>query len=226
MTLRKPALTLGLIVLSLVVAITAAGCGSKDKASKTELGLKDAPKSGSGSASATGSVAASAVAGSPAKVPGKVASGASNSSGSSGSGSGSSGSGSGSSSQSSSGNKKPGTKPVPPASGFALKILWWNDTQSKAPANFEVVYGSSSYKPTVANKSASGTLGPIPTGKAVNLVIYPDGRNGKRITVPIQISASMSSGSEVDAVHVAVSDSQVRVLGNPVDNFDRSYDRF
>lgn len=108
-----------------------------------------------------------------------------------------------------------------PGESMTLRILLWNDTESKAPKNLEVAVGSITWTPadpTVPNQS--GDLAGVAVGKDLQLEVYPDGRTGKKIVVTIRLTPEMRSGSDADAVHVEVRDDQVRVLGTPVDNFD------
>lgn len=118
---------------------------------------------------------------------------------------------------------------TPAATGTTmdLKILLWNDTDSKAPKNLEVVVGEVKWVLTDnATPSVAGELAGLPVGKKLDLVVYPDGRSGNKIIVPIMLTKDMRSGSEADAVHVEVKDDRVRVLGTPVENFDTSVERF
>lgn len=112
------------------------------------------------------------------------------------------------------------------ASSMNVRILWWNDTTSKKADGFEIVFGSKSVKPDTSKSSGTASLGPIPVGKEAVLVVYPDGRDGKRFEIPITLTADMEPDSDIDGIHVEVSDTSVRVLGNAVDNFDRSFPRF
>lgn len=110
--------------------------------------------------------------------------------------------------------------------GLTVRVLWWNDAKAKPADGFEIVYDSKSIKPDTSKASGTGSIGPVPFGKDVVLVVYPDGRDGKRFEVPFKVSKTMAPNSDVDAIHVEVSDDKVRVLGNAVDNFDQSYARF
>ena len=105
-----------------------------------------------------------------------------------------------------------------------VRILFWNET-SAALANCEIVVGASSYKPNTAGEAARGTIGPLALNKTLSLLVYPNGRSGKRLVVPFTLTPDMLPDSEQDAIHVAVSDSSVRVLGNAVSNFDQSFAR-
>ncbi len=118
-------------------------------------------------------------------------------------------------------------KPAVPGQSMDLRVLLWNDTDTKAPDGLEVAIGSIKWTPADPTlKSQAGELGAVAIGKVLDLEVYPDGRQGKKITVKIKLTADMRSGSEADAVHVEVRDSQVRVLGTPVENFDVSVERF
>ncbi|MDO9108438.1 MAG: hypothetical protein Q7U89_05545 [Coriobacteriia bacterium] len=108
-----------------------------------------------------------------------------------------------------------------PGATMTLRILLWNDTESKAPKNLEVAVGAVTWipaNPTVP--SQSGDLAGLAVGKDLQLELYPDGRTGKKLVVTIRLTPEMRSGSDADAVHVEIRDDSVRVLGTPVENFD------
>lgn len=196
--------------------------GCSKKASPTS-GLPSAG-SGTGGVSADGSTSASAT-----TAQKSAAGGATSAASSAGSG-GSSASGAGSSAGGSTATKKPSaTTPggaaavAPAAQTMDVRIMWWNDTNGKAPNGIEIVIAGKSYKPSGAK--AQGVLGPVEVGKQLDVTVYPDGRNGKKIVVPFMLTSEMQSASERDAIHVSVSDTTVRVLGNPVSNFDQSFPR-
>jgi hypothetical protein len=105
-----------------------------------------------------------------------------------------------------------------------IQLIWWNDTKSKPTASWQIVYGSTIIKPSGATGKAA--FGPIPFNKSAELVIYPDGPKGKKIVAPFTVTADMQPNSEQDAIHVEVSDSGVRVLGNPMHNVDQTYPRY
>jgi hypothetical protein len=105
-----------------------------------------------------------------------------------------------------------------------IRILWWNDTMGVAPKNPEVVFDGKSVKPT-SGRTATMRIGPCPVGKDLELVVYPDGRSGKKLAATFRVSAGMVADSEQDAIHIEVRDDRVRVLGNPVTNFEQSFAR-
>ncbi|MDA3936097.1 MAG: hypothetical protein PF636_04420, partial [Actinomycetota bacterium] len=107
-----------------------------------------------------------------------------------------------------------------------LRILWWNDTSSKSPAGAMISIGDSVWAPDPDADSARGLLADVLVDDTLTLVVLPDGESGARIEVPILITSDMDPTSDIDAIHVEVSDSSVRVLGNAVDNFDVTFDRF
>jgi len=124
-------------------------------------------------------------------------------------------------------NDDPATPPATPGVTMDLKILLWNDTDAKGPKNLEVAVGSVKWVLTdTAVPSVSGELAGLSVGTKLSLEVYPDGRSGKKIVVPILLTKDMRSGSEADAVHVEIKDDRVRVLGTPVENFDTSVDRY
>lgn len=121
---------------------------------------------------------------------------------------------------------KPGGTDTKPVAGMKVRVLWWNDTEAKPADGFEIVCGTASVKPDTGTKSGTGTVGPLTVGAKLLLVVYPDGRSGKRIAVPFTLTKIMEPDSDVDAIHVEVSDTSVRVLGNAVEGFDRTFPRF
>lgn len=98
--------------------------------------------------------------------------------------------------------------------GYVI-IKYWNDTVSKAPAGLEIVAGDAVFKPKARVSSEVGRLGPIPLGKTMDLVVYPDGRKGSKVTVSIMVAEDMDA-NDVDAIHVEIRDDKVRILGNPL----------
>ena len=204
-----------------VSALTLAGCASKNAG--TDLGLEGAKSAGtaSGAGAVTGVASGGATSVANPKATdssndvaagsGSSGTGTSGSSKTGGTSSGGSGSGGSSGTQSS-------------AAGTRIKILWWNDTVNRAPSNAEIVFAGKSYKPA-AGKSDSGSIGPCPLGKPLQLVIYPDGRRGAKLIAKFTVDSQMVANSETDAIHVEVRDTGVRVLGNPVSNFVQSFSR-
>ncbi len=201
-----------LVVASLaVMTVVTAGC-SRDTGKPTQLGLRDADKSGSssgatGSTDATGSVGTT---GSPKTPSGEK-------------------SPSGAAPSDNSPNKPtaPGgqTDPKKPStSAKTVRILWWNDTVNKPPKSPEIVFAGKSYKPA-SGKSDIGSIGPAAIERDLEFTIYPQGRAGKAFVATFRVTADMMSNSDVDAIHIEISDGQVRVLGNPIPNFIQAFPR-
>jgi hypothetical protein len=113
-----------------------------------------------------------------------------------------------------------------PVGKLTVRIKWWNDTVEAPPTGFEVVMGDVTWKPSdISAESETGRLASAPLGSELFLDVYPDGRDGKRVRVPVELLAAMLPDSEEDAIHVAVSDDSVRVIGTPVLDFDVSTPR-
>lgn len=192
------------------LTIAATGCSRPARTSE-ESGLKPAERtvSASGESSASGDTTATKTS-SPGGTTGTTGS----TSVASGSGSNAKGSGS------TTGAKKPSQ------AGMPVMVIFWNDTSSKKLTRAEVVIGASSFKPSVSAKSSRKNLGPFAYGKKIDVIVYPDGRGGKEIVVPMMLDRQMIPKSEQDAIHVAISDKTVRVLGNAILNVDQSYPRY
>lgn len=221
--------SLSLLVLVAAFALTAAGC-SRDKAPSARLGLaEDGKPSASSAATKSASGGASETTGSPKKPSAtSSASGGSKPGGQSGTSAGGSSSG-GSSGGNTSGGGSSGdagaTDPkTPETAGKTIRILWWNDTVDKPVASPEIVFGGKSYRPK-AGKSDVGSIGPAKPGAELSFSVYPEGRSGKSVSVRFEVTDEMLSNSDIDAIHVEVSDAQVRVLGNPIPNFVQAFKR-
>lgn len=216
--------SLSLLVLVAALALTAAGC-TKDKAPSARLGLgEDGKPSAAATATESASGGASETTDSPKKPSAtSSASGGSQSGGQSGTSSGGSSSG-GDSGGSSSGDDGASDPKTPATAGKTIRILWWNDTVDKPVASPEIVFGGKSYRPK-AGKSDVGAIGPAKPGDQLTFSVYPDGRSGKSVSVRFEVTNEMLSNSDIDAIHVEVSDAQVRVLGNPIPNFVQAFSR-
>ena len=231
--------SLSLLVLVVALALTAVGC-SRDKTPSARLGLgSDGKPSASSTTPGSAEGGSNETTDSPKKPSAtSPASGGSQANGQSGSSSGGSNSGN-TSGGTKPGGTKPGTKPggtkpggnsdpatpqAPEAAGKTIRILWWNDTVDKPVASPEIVYGGKSYKPA-SGKSDVGAIGPAKPGDQLTFSVYPNGRSGKSVSVAFEVTDEMLSNSDVDAIHVEVSDAQVRVLGNPIPNFVQAFSR-
>lgn len=117
--------------------------------------------------------------------------------------------------------QSPSTNKTPATATMTVKILWWNDTESKQPKGTLISIGDARWKPDVTVTQGAGTLSGLPYGKELTLVIYPDGPLGKKVSVPVTFDAkTMKSNSDQDAIHIEIKDTTVKVLGNPVKNFE------
>lgn len=241
----RSTLTLVFIAVMLVALAFSGGC--KRATERADLGLNgssatSSTASGSGSASdsanpkaeteiasgeagADDSSGSSGGSGSTANDSGSGGSSGSDDgdTGSGGSGNGTGGSGSGSGSGGSGGTGNGGTTP---AATTMVRIKYWNDVTSGKAASPRIVLGTKTFAPEGSSKPVIGSVGPVVFNKTVKLLVYPDGPSGSVISVPIKVTAGMSPTTDLDAIHVSISNNTVRVLGNPVDNFEHSYDRF
>jgi hypothetical protein len=116
--------------------------------------------------------------------------------------------------------------PAPEGAVMDVVVLFWNDTVDAAPEGAVVSLAGESYAPDTGGDSDEGKLEGLAFDTELELVIEPDGPGGARFVVPVTFTSVMESGSERDAIHVEISDAQVRVIGNAVENFDHRFDRF
>lgn len=185
-----------------IAVVSMLGCSAR----KADLGLQPEPTPGTGTA-ATGTAEATSTPKSEMATAQP------------GSGTGSVGTGVGS------GSKDKPAKNPPGATGMEVRIMWWNDTAAKKVKSPVVVFGSTSFAPSASKKKATGTVGPVPFGGVQKLVVYPNGRGSKGFTFTFTVDKNMSPASETDAIQVAVSDDQVKVLGSPVVGFSQTQRR-
>ena len=204
-----------LIIACLLVAVFAAAAAGCSRTAKTSIGPGLTPAERPVSATGESSVNSDTTAQKAVSQTGTSNTGASTGA-ASGSGSGSSGSGS----TTSNGATKPAQ------AGMSVMVIFWNDANSKKLSGAEVVVGTSSFTPSISAKSSRKNLGPLAFGKKIDLIVYPDGRTGNKIVVPMMLDRQMIPKSEQDALHVAISDTTVRVLGNAILNVDQSYPRY
>ncbi|MDO8915858.1 MAG: hypothetical protein Q7W16_07240 [Coriobacteriia bacterium] len=126
----------------------------------------------------------------------------------------------------------PGT--TPPAGGtsgkvkdtFYVMVSWWDDTEKRPAEDAVVTWGASgSWSPSGTTRAQAARFGPFPVGRTSKLTVYPDGKARRAGVVVLDIKSSMLSGSERDGIHIEVRDDAVRVLGNPVSNFEVIFPR-
>ena len=109
---------------------------------------------------------------------------------------------------------------------MTVRIILWDDTDARALRDTAVSIGSASWTPERSSEaSQTGRLTRVPVGQELILTVAPDGASGRSLEVPVLLNANMRGNSEEDAIHVAISDGQVRVVGTPVVDFDVSLDR-
>lgn len=124
----------------------------------------------------------------------------------------------------------PKTPPAPPTGASAktmtVRVRFWNDTIAKRPNGIRILVGTATYSPDASAKSTTGSLRDLRVSVPLELVVLPDGPGGKRITVPFTLTPQMLADSDQDAIHIEVTDTTVRVLGNAVQNFDVTLPRF
>lgn len=121
---------------------------------------------------------------------------------------------------------KAGEKPRDLEATFKLRVFWWNDTKARPAHSFELGWGSNgSWKADGTKSSQVTEIGPFPTGVRFELGVFPSGTSGDGWAAPLYISPQMISASDQDALHVEITDDGMKVLGNPVQNFEVDFPR-
>lgn len=113
--------------------------------------------------------------------------------------------------------------PTAPVDGMMVGIIFWNDTEAKKARNVVISYGGSQFKPDVSKASDTGSIGPCPYGETLVLKVYPEGTAGDAAPLEFRfvVAKGMKADGDRDAIHVAMTDGSVRVLGNPVVDFSQ-----
>jgi hypothetical protein len=100
-------------------------------------------------------------------------------------------------------------------------VSFANVADKKPPQGTVIAIGRLRFEPDLGEKRDRGVLAPVPIGSAVALAVYPDGRSGNRIAVPLRTRASSEN-----TLTVVLSDYSVFVSGKPVGAEPRRYPRF
>ena len=115
--------------------------------------------------------------------------------------------------------------PAPPGAVMTVRIMFWNDTNSNSAKGCEVIIDGNAWVPDTDSASDAGAIDGLAYDNTLDLVVLPNGSGGDRFEVPVKFTSVMDPGSERDAIHVEVSDGEVRVIGNAVENFDVRFER-
>ena len=108
---------------------------------------------------------------------------------------------------------------TPSGSEIAVRVSAWVDPESREllPSDAEVWFQG--HGSLWLSRDPVKILGKRPPGQTQNLHIYPDGRDGKKIVVPITMTADMCpQGCDRDTILINISDDLVEVVGNAVKN--------
>lgn len=113
--------------------------------------------------------------------------------------------------------------PTAPTDSMMVGIIFWNDTEAKKAKNVVISYGGSQFKPDLSKPSDSGSIGPCPYGETLTLKVYPEGTTAGATPLEFKfvVVKGMQTDGDRDAIHVAMTDGSVRVLGNPVVDFSQ-----
>lgn len=103
---------------------------------------------------------------------------------------------------------------------FRVRVVFWNDSAQVKPAGAVIALGDIAFHPDADKPTDSVTLRALPRNVIFNLVVEPDGARGKKIVTPVRFTSRMSTGSMRDAINVEVTDSEIRVVGNPLVKYD------
>ena len=107
----------------------------------------------------------------------------------------------------------------------ALAVTFGNVTEAKPLAGTIITIGAMTFRPKPGAKSDRFVFRPVPFQDALPMSVYPDGRDGRRIAIDLDLKAGGEASAE-HTVTVLVSDTSVMVSGlSPIDR-PRKYPRF
>ncbi len=117
--------------------------------------------------------------------------------------------------------------PPPAATEILLEITVTDDTVRLPPGPDTEIWirGSGSWFPDLRFGGDLKGFARFPVGEEHAFFIYPDGRDGREIRVPFQMTAGMISGSVRDRTHVEIYDDRVVVLGTAIPDFEQTFPR-
>lgn len=104
---------------------------------------------------------------------------------------------------------------------IVVRVAVWDETEKNKLAEKAEIWfrghGSWWLQQAAKNGGDVKDLGKRAAAETDKLFIYPDGRDGKEISVSIKMTESMCpNGCARDQIHVTITDSKVTVLGNPI----------
>ena len=109
---------------------------------------------------------------------------------------------------------------------MSVKLIVWDDTESNAADNLEIwVKGTGSWYPDLDFGGDTKVTEPFPVYEPQELFIYPDGRDGIEIKVIFTTTKDMISGSDRDALIVAIEDNGVIITSVIIDGIEQVFSR-
>ena len=107
--------------------------------------------------------------------------------------------------------------PAALSSDMTVRVVLYDDTEDR-PLNPRAEIWARGLGSWWLARDNMQDIGGRAPGKIDQLVIYPDGRDGKEITVQFQLTAQMCrQGCARDMITVAIDDNNVTVEGYPLD---------
>ncbi len=115
---------------------------------------------------------------------------------------------------------------TPSNSEIAVRVSAWVHPESRELLSSDAEIWLQGHGSLWISRDPVKILGKRPLGQTENLHIYPDGRNGKQIVVPIKMTADMCpQGCDQDTILITITDDSVAVVGNAVKNRSVTFSR-
>ena len=101
----------------------------------------------------------------------------------------------------------------------------WTETNPPSEEAFVVVEGVGSWTPDLEFGGDGHSFGNFVIGVPGTLLIYPDGHEGKQLSVTFVMTDQMISGSAQALTHIEIFDSEVLVYGEAIPDIEEILDR-
>jgi hypothetical protein len=115
---------------------------------------------------------------------------------------------------------------TPSNSEIAVRVSAWVHPESRELLSSDAEIWLQGHGSLWISRDPVKILGKRPPGQTENLHIYPDGRDGKQMVVPIKMTADMCpQGCDQDTILITITDDSVAVLGKAVKNRSVTFSR-
>lgn len=112
--------------------------------------------------------------------------------------------------------------PVPlPTQEVVVRVQVWDDTDTNPIHDKCEIWfrghGSWWLKDATKSGAAAANVGRRKVGQRDKLVLYPDGRDGQEVSIPLTMTSEMNpDGSVRDSIMITIGDDEIEIVGLPI----------